>query len=231
MGAPCHVVIAIDGPSGVGKSTVARRLAQRLGFRYVDSGALYRAVGWLVRRHGVSLTDAAAIAALLAQHPLGLAFQGERLVVCLDGHDVSRELRGEEVGAAASAVATVAAVRQAITARLRQLRCEADLVVEGRDIGTVVFPDAAVKFFLTATPAVRGQRRWQELQQAGQEVSLAAVLEAMARRDAQDKQRALAPLAPAAEARIIDTSDLTVDEVVDTMLSEIQTKIQRPQRA
>jgi len=218
---PC-VIIAIDGPSGAGKSTAAQRLAYRLGYRYVDSGALYRAVGWLVCEHALPLKDADAIVVCLQRIPIELTFSNGTLQAWVGGQCVTAQLRSEAVARAASAVATIPGVRQVITAQLRQLGGQADMVTEGRDIGTVVFPDATVKFFLDASPTVRGQRRLQEMQQGGSPVTLGQVVEAMARRDSQDRARATAPLMRSPDARAIDTTDLTVDEVVQTMLSEIQ---------
>jgi CMP/dCMP kinase len=217
-----YVIIAIDGPSGAGKSTVAQRLARLLGYRYVDSGALYRAVGWLVRAHALPLEDAAAIVACLQRTPIELTFPDGTLQIWVAGQCVTSQLRSEAVARAASAVATMPGVRQVITAQLRQIGGEADVVMEGRDIGTVVFPNATIKFFLDASPTVRGQRRLQEMQQGGNSASLGQVVEAMARRDSQDRTRATAPLVPSSDAQTIDTTDLTVDEVVQTMLSEIR---------
>jgi len=217
-----HVIITIDGPSGAGKSTAARCLARLLGYRYVDSGALYRAVGWLVRERALPLDDMRVIVACLECTPIALTFCDGTGEVWVDGQCVTSQLRGEAVAQAASAVATMRGVRQVITAKLRQLGCQADLVIEGRDIGTVVFPDATVKFFLDASLTVRGQRRFQEMQQARHAATLGQVVEAMARRDTQDRGRAAAPLAKAPEACTIDTTDLTVDDVVQIMLSEIR---------
>ena len=218
---PC-VIIAIDGPSGVGKSTAAQRLARLLGYRYVDSGALYRAVGWLVREQALPLEDSAAIVACLQRRPIELTFANGTLQIWVAGQCVTSQLRSETVARAASAVATLPGVRQVITAQLRQIGCEADVVMEGRDIGTVVFPDATIKFFLDASPTVRGQRRLQEIQQGGNTATLEQVVEAMAQRDSQDRTRATAPLVQSPEAQTIDTTDLIVDEVVQTMLSEIR---------
>ena len=216
-----HVVIAIDGPSGVGKSTVAQQLAQSLGYRYVDSGSMYRAMGWAVQAAAVPLDARPAIAALAQRITIELTFCDGRSEVWVNGQQVTSQLRGEIVGAAASAVATIAAVRDVITAHLRRTQCQGNLVMEGRDIGTVVFPDATLKYFLDAALRVRGQRRFRELQRAGQPVTLQQVQDAVAARDAQDRSRTVAPLAPALDARVIDTSDLSVDEVVHVMLSDI----------
>jgi cytidylate kinase len=218
---PC-VIIAIDGPSGAGKSTAAQRLARLLGYRYVDSGALYRAVGWLVCEHALLLEDPATIVACLQRTPIELTFPNGTLQVWVAGQCVTSQVRDEAVTRAASAVATMPEVRQVITAQLRQIGGEADVVMEGRDIGTVVFPDATVKFFLDASPTVRGQRRLQEMQEAGDTATLGQVVEAMAQRDSQDRARATAPLMQSPDAQTIDTTDLTVDEVVQTMLSEIR---------
>jgi cytidylate kinase len=160
--------------------------------------------------------------ACLAQTPIALTWRDGTPAVWVAGQCVTSRLRGEAVAYAASAVATLPEVRQAITAQLRQLGCQADLVIEGRDIGTVVFPDATVKFFLEASLTVRAQRRFQEMQQAGQSATLEQVRAAIARRDSQDQGRAAAPLVKAREAHTIDTTDLAVDDVVQIMLSEIQ---------
>jgi len=227
MTAVSHIVIAIDGPSGAGKSSVAKCLAQLLGYCYVDSGALYRAVGWAVQVHTVASDDSDAIVALLERIDLTLCHRQSQ--VWVEGHNITEQLGGEVVGRAASTVATIPAVRQRVTAKLRRLRCQADLVMEGRDIGTVVFPDATCKFFLDAAVEVRGQRRFQEMQRAGSPVTLERVIQAMTARDTQDRARTVAPLALATEACIIDTTDLIIDEVVEIMLSEIRAKI--PQRS
>ena len=216
-----HVVIAIDGPSGVGKSTVAKRLARHLGYHYVDSGALYRAVGWAVMAAAAAVDTPEAVVEVVQHTTLEVTFRDGQSEVRVNGQPLAAQLYGEAVGAAASAVATVPIVRQRITAQLRRLRCQADLVVEGRDIGTVVFPDATVKFFLDASLERRGQRRFRDLQEAGQTVTLEHVTQAVAARDRQDRSRALAPLQPAAEALCLDTTDLPIDDVVQLMLSEI----------
>jgi cytidylate kinase len=222
-----HVIIAIDGPAGAGKSTVAQRLASFLGYQYVDSGAMYRAVGWLVHERALPLEEPAAILACLERTPISFTFHTGTLEVWIAGQCVTSQLRGEAVSYAASAVATMPGVRQMITAQLRHLGCQADVVMEGRDIGTVVFPDATMKFFLDASLQVRGQRRMQEMQQIGNTATPGQVVEAMARRDSQDRARTVAPLMPSSEAHTIDTTDLTVDEVVQTMLSEIQRALPR----
>ena len=216
------VVVAIDGPSGVGKSTVAKRLAERLGYCYVDSGALYRAVGWAAQAGGVSL-EAESLAAWIPQVDLALTFAHGHSEVWIDGQCMTPHLRGETVGAAGSAVATAPAVRQAITSLLRSVRGREDLqavgvVMEGRDIGTVVFPDATVKFFLDASIEARGRRRFEDMRRMGQSVTLSNVVDAVATRDERDRSREAAPLLPASDAHVIDTTHLTVEDVVERML-------------
>ena len=221
------IVVAVDGPSGVGKSVVAERLAQALGFHYAPSGAMYRAVGWLVESQAVSLRDEDRIAALVASIPIDITFRRGQSTVRVNGQDISAALVGEAVGRAASTVATLPVVRQSVTAQLRRLRCQGNLVMEGRDIGTIVFPDADVKFFLDASLDVRARRRWQEMCQTGHGDTLAEVRRAIAARDEQDRTRTLAPLVPAADAHVIDTADFSIDDVVRTMVSETQHNILR----
>jgi cytidylate kinase len=188
---------------------------------------MYRAVGWLVRERALPLEDPAAILACLERTPIVLTFHAGTSEVWIAGQCVTSQVRGEAVAQAASAVATMPAVRQMITAQLRHMGCQADVVMEGRDIGTVVFPDATVKFFLDAALTVRGQRRMQEMHQVGNTAALGQVVEALARRDSQDRARAAAPLVQSPDAHTIDTTDLTVDDVVQTMLSEIQRALPR----
>lgn len=216
-----HVVVAIDGPSGVGKSTVAKQLAHSLRYLYIDSGAMYRAMGWAMQAAAVPLDNVSAMSEVAKRTDVELTFSDGNSEVWVDGQEVTSDLRGETVGAAASAVATVPAVREVITACLRRTQELGDVVVEGRDIGTVVFPDATVKYFLDASLTVRGKRRFAELQRAGQSVALEEVLEAVAARDQQDRSRVVAPLVPAEDARVIDTTDLSIDEVVQLMRSDI----------
>jgi cytidylate kinase len=217
-----HVVVAIDGPAGAGKSTAAQRLAQRLDYRYVDSGAMYRAAGWVAHHQQVDFDDQTSIVALLDRTAIELSFSRGRTRVWIDGCQITCQLRGESIGKAASAVAVLPAVRDTITKKLRSFRWQRDLVVEGRDIGTVVFPDATCKFFLEASLEVRSHRRFQEMRQSGQQATLAQIRQAIRARDSQDEGRATAPLSKAPDAHVIDTTDLTVDDVVELMLSGVR---------
>lgn len=207
-------VIAIDGPAGSGKSTVARLLAARLGYLYLDTGAMYRTVAYLALREGVALDDTASLAALtrgarISFTPNGKVFAGET--------DVTEEIRGPSVSAAVSEVSAHRAVREILLEEQRRMAGDADVVMEGRDIGTVVFPDAAVKVFLTARPEVRAERRRNELVGKGEHQSVDQTLAAIEERDRYDSQREVAPLRQADDAVVVDTSGMTIDEVVATL--------------
>jgi CMP/dCMP kinase len=206
------MVIAIDGPAGAGKSTVARALARELGFTYLDSGAMYRSVGLL------SLQDPdAAPAALAARAKIELIASPDGVRVVLDGRDVSEEIRRPAVSEAASRVAADPAVRAVLVEAQRAMLSAGDWVAEGRDIGTIVAPDADVKVFLTADPAVRVHRRALELG-----LDDAAVAAEQAERDERDRTRAASPLRPAADALVLDTTDLTVDQAVEDIARRIR---------
>jgi cytidylate kinase len=207
-------VVAVDGPVGSGKSTVARRVAARLGYVYLDTGAMYRAVGLLATEAGVGLGDEEAVVALARS--AGLRFDGDGHLFA-DGRDVSAAIRTLEMGAAASQVSALPGVRGLLVEEQRRLAGDTDIVMEGRDIGTNVFPGAAVKVFLTARPEVRAARRAAELREKGDEVDDAQVLAALLERDRRDSTRALAPLRKAADAVELDTSEMTLDEVVDAV--------------
>jgi len=215
-------VVAIDGPTGSGKSTVARRVADRLGYLYLDTGAMYRAVGLLATEAGVRLEDEAAVVPIAAA--AGLRFDGEGRLFAGD-RDVSGLIRSLEMGTAASVVSVLPGVRRLLVERQRSLGWGADIVMEGRDIGTNVFPDAEVKVFLTARPDVRAERRAEELCGKGEEVDVDEVLEALIERDRRDSEREVAPLRKAADAVEVDTSALTLDEVVDAVVAVVGEKV------
>jgi len=207
-------VVAIDGPSGAGKSTITRRLAERLGYLHIDTGAMYRAVALAVQRTGLPITDDEAIGRLCSELRITLRHDAEAYRVLLDGEDVSSAIRTPEISLLTSQVSSLRAVRECLVRLQRDLGRDGGVVLEGRDIGTVVFPDAEVKFFLTASAEERGRRRWLELRERGQNVSLEETVRAVVLRDEQDSGRELAPLRQAADAVEVDTTGLAIDEVL-----------------
>jgi CMP/dCMP kinase len=207
------LVVAIDGPSGSGKSTVARGVARALGLRYLDTGAMYRAVTWLALHDGVALDDAVGLTALAERADLRLTTAPEPVTVRADGHDVTTAIREADVTAAVSKVSAVPGVRAAMVARQRELIGDGGIVVEGRDIATTVAPDAPVKIFLTASESARAQRRAVE-----HAAALDDTLQALARRDALDSGRSASPLTQSAEATVVDSTDLSADEVVERIV-------------
>lgn len=212
------LVVAMDGPSGTGKSSVSRRLATRLGARYLDTGAMYRVATLRVLRAGVELTDAAAISAAVKELPLTIGTDPSRELILLDGEDVSAEIRGNAVTKAVSAVSAVAEVRDLLVALQREIASgAARIVVEGRDIGTVVLPDADAKIYLTASAEARAQRRNQQNIAEGRGDDYEAVLADVQRRDTLDSTRAVSPLRPADDAVLVDTSELNMDEVIEEL--------------
>ncbi len=207
-------VIAIDGPSASGKGTVAARVAAELGFQYLDSGALYRAAAVASLQRGIAPDDEPALVELVSG--LALRFEGERIF--MNGIDVSDAIRTEEAGVRSSQVASVPGVRAALLALQRSLRIAPGLVADGRDMGTVVFPDALFKVFLTASAAVRAARRHKQLIEKGLSANLEGLLRDLEARDERDRTRAVAPLAAAPGAQVIDSDHLGVAEVVDQVL-------------
>jgi cytidylate kinase len=216
------LIIAVDGPSGAGKSSASRLLAERLGYRYVDTGALYRAVGLLTLERGVDPDDAAGLAAVCDGLALRFVPGPEGVCLMLDGRDITADVRRPEVSQMASKVSAQLRVRQQLLTLQRELGKGGGVVIEGRDIGTVVFPDADVKFYMDASPEVRARRRYGELQQQGDASDLATTQQEMAARDRRDSGRAHAPLRPAPDAIMVDTTNLALAEVVDTLLQRVQ---------
>jgi cytidylate kinase len=216
-------VIAIDGPSGSGKGTIARRVATDLGMHLLDSGALYRLVGFAADRSGnmEAGEDAIAEIARTMDVRFGSTADGEEQI-WLDGREVSRQVRTEECGALASRVAGLPGVREALLDLQRSFRKPPGLVADGRDMGTTVFPDAELKVFLTASAEERAKRRYKQLKDKGIDVSLAALSRDIETRDRRDSERSVAPLRPAADARLLDSSNLTIDEVTRTVLAWAQ---------
>jgi cytidylate kinase len=213
------LIIAIDGPSGAGKGTVARAVAARLQYRHIDTGAMYRAVGWKALREGISLQDESAVVRISEQAQFDL--EGGRVLI--DGEDVARAIRTPEIDAAAAAVARHPAVRRAMVARQRGLGEGGGVVMEGRDIGTAVFPNADVKIYLDASPEERARRRASDpAHRASSSAALADVATALAERDKSDATRAASPLAMAPDAIHIETTGLAVDAVVDRVMTAIE---------
>lgn len=220
------VSIALDGPSGAGKSTLARRLAEELGYLYVDTGAIYRTVGLWVRRNGADPQSELAVSALLSGLQVGLRVEADGVQhMYLNGEDVTGQIREPEISMYASAVSALPAVRAFLLEMQRELARTRNVVMDGRDIGTVVLPEATVKVFLTAAPEVRARRRWLELQARGNTDSYEQVLADVMRRDEQDMNRAIAPLRPAADAVRLDTSKLDLEESGKALLRIVKEKL------
>ena len=208
------IVVAIDGPAGAGKSTVAKLCARDLGYTYIDTGAMYRAVGLLARRGGTELGDGPALERLVAGLSCEFPWQDDELHTVVNGEDVSRAIRTPQGAMDASTVSRVPEVRTALVALQRSLGARGGVVMEGRDIGTVVFPDAELKIFLTASAQVRGTRRLQQMRERGQEGDLEEIISEIERRDLQDSTREHSPLRPADDAVLVDSSELGVDGVL-----------------
>ncbi len=213
-------VLTIDGPSGSGKGTIARAVAERLGWHFLDSGALYRAVGLAASWAGIAFDDVDALVRVAGESEIRFEDRrGDDPAVFVNGQEASAELRTETCGAAASAIAAIPEVRAALVAKQRAFRRPPGLVADGRDMGTVIFPDAVCKVFLTASAEVRAERRYKQLKQKGFEVILAALLREIVARDARDAGRAVAPLRPADDAVRIDATGLGIGAVVERVLA------------
>lgn len=218
-------IITIDGPSGVGKSTVSRRVASALGFTYLDTGAMYRGVGLYFHRRGISPEDEKTISPLLCDIDLKLlpaVNADDDVGVLLNGEDVSGFIRSPEMSMVASSISALSSVRGLLTEMQRRIAASGEIVAEGRDMGTVVFPDAAYKFFLDAVPEERCRRRVEQLRQKGVEANREEILDMILQRDKNDSERVVAPLKKADDARLINTTALSVDQVCDQILGIIK---------
>ena len=223
-------VLTIDGPSGAGKGTVSRLIAKRLGWHFLDSGAIYRALAWAVQRRGVDLEDEDAVVRVANEMRLEFICN-DTVKVIVDGEDVTDRLPTEEVGRIASKIAAYPKVRRALLEKQRAFRRPPGLVADGRDMGTVVFPDAPYKVFLTASAEERARRRYLQLKAQGLDVNLGQIIKDLEERDRRDRERRESPLVPAEGAVVIDSSDLTVDEVVERILALLPEALKSPRGA
>lgn len=214
--------IAIDGPAGAGKSTIAKTIAKKLEFIYVDTGAMYRAMALYFIRSKIDDTDEAVIDAACKNIKVSIAYEDGMQQVILNGENVTGQIRAEEVGNMASKTSAYPSVRAALLDLQRDLAKTADILMDGRDIGTNVLPDADLKIYLTASVEVRAKRRYDELIEKGQEADLAVIEEDIKKRDHQDMTRDIAPLKQAEDAVLVDSSGMTIEEVVDTVIQEFE---------
>ncbi|MEN3756232.1 (d)CMP kinase [Aeromonas veronii] len=212
-------VMTIDGPSGAGKGTLCQLLAEKLGWHLLDSGAIYRVLSLAALHHDVELDSEASLVPLAANLDVQFQVEGDLVKVILEGEDVSRTIRTEEVGNAASKIAAFPRVREALLRRQRAFRQAPGLIADGRDMGTVVFPEAEVKIFLDASAEERAQRRYKQLQDKGFDVNFERLLTEIRERDDRDRNRATAPLKPAEDALVVDSTAMTIDEVLATVLA------------
>jgi CMP/dCMP kinase len=211
------VIVAIDGPSGAGKSSLTKLLARRLGYLHIDTGAMFRAVALMATREGIACEDDQALSALCQRLSITFSRNGESCRVLANGEDVSDSIRSEEIGLLTSCISARKSVRDALLAMQRNMGEAGGVILEGRDIGTVVFPDAEVKFFLSASAEERGRRRYLELAARGEKVTLEETIQKVVCRDRQDESREIAPLRKAEDAVVIDSTALSIDEVLEFM--------------
>lgn len=215
-------VVTIDGPSGAGKGTLSQLVARNLGYHLLDSGALYRLVALATMTQGVDLSDQEAVARVASSLDVRFDVSGDQVTTMLEERDVSRAIREEAVSKSASIVAAYPAVRQALLQRQRDFRQAPGLVADGRDMGTTVFPDADVKVFLTASPEARAERRFKQLHEQGMDVNLDELVADIRERDKRDSERSISPLKPAEDAYVLDSTDLSIGQVLAEILARVQ---------
>ena len=215
------MIIAIDGPAGSGKSTIAKLIAKRLNYRYIDTGAMYRAVAWTAQKKGLSLTDETAMAELARSLKIEFVPGADGQSVLVDGENATAHLKNETVGKGAATVAAQKSVREVLVARQRQIGETGNVVMDGRDIGTVVFPQANKKFFFVADAEERGRRRYEELKSKNPDLDLKIIIEEIRQRDHEDCNRKISPLVRAEDALEVDTTRLSIEEVTDHVLKNI----------
>ncbi|HOR29824.1 MAG TPA: (d)CMP kinase [Candidatus Syntrophosphaera thermopropionivorans] len=220
------LIIAIDGPAASGKSTTAQLLAQKLGYVYIDTGAMYRACALKAKKMGIDINDEESIRELLDDIDIRIENHNSKNRIYLDGEDVSEDIRADDISALASAISAIPAVRYKMVELQRKMGEKGGVILDGRDIGTFVFPTAEVKFFLTASPEVRAKRRWLELKQKGVNKDFSEVLADLVKRDNNDSQRALAPLKKADDAIEVDTSNMTIEEQTDYLYQIICSRME-----
>lgn len=218
-------VVTVDGPSGAGKGTLSALLAEKLNWHLLDSGAIYRVLAVAAMHHDLPIDDEAAIVPLASGLDVSFETENNQRRVVLEGEDVTDDIRTEEVGAVASQIASLARVREALLRRQRAFQETPGLIADGRDMGTVVFPDAVVKLFLTASAEARAERRYTQLKDKGMDVNIARLLTDIKARDERDTQRAVAPLVPAQDAVIIDSTDLDIDQVFEKAMDIISSRL------
>lgn len=218
-------VVTVDGPSGAGKGTLSALLAEKLNWHLLDSGAIYRVLAVAAMHHDLPIDDEAAIVPLASGLDVSFETENNQRRVVLEGEDVTDDIRTEEVGAVASQIASLARVREALLRRQRAFQDTPGLIADGRDMGTVVFPDAVVKLFLTASAEARAERRYTQLKDKGMDVNIARLLTDIKARDDRDSQRSVAPLVPAEDAVIIDSTDLDINQVFDSAMEIINSRL------